>query len=309
MTADGLRARLAELVRFAVPAGAPELRLVDERSRDGYDERLVTFTSPAGGDVPALLLWPHRDGPLGGVVAYHQHNSEWHLGKSEVAGLAGEAAQALGPVLARRGVAVLAPDQIGFEDRRATGPGAEVRHDDWLQYYNAMGYRLLDGELLVTTVLADAAHAVSVLGAVDGVDASRVGVAGHSMGGNTALLHAALDERVAFACSSGAAATFRAKEAAGTGLEMAQVVPGLRRLTDVDDIAALIAPRPLLLVSATEDEFSVDADVVAEHAARAYAALGAPDALRQVRFEGGHALTPDRLELIADWLAARVVGS
>jgi len=49
--------------------------------------------------VPALLLVPEH--PCGaGVVALHQHNSQWHLGKSEVAGLAGEPLQAFGPALA-----------------------------------------------------------------------------------------------------------------------------------------------------------------------------------------------------------------
>jgi len=107
----------------------PELVVRAERDRDGYVEQVVSYTGDEG-DVPALLLVPEH--PCGaGVVALHQHNSQWHLGKSEVAGLAGEP--------------LLAPDAVGFEDRRHTGPGIDERGDDWLQYFNEMAYRLLSG--------------------------------------------------------------------------------------------------------------------------------------------------------------------
>lgn len=90
--------------------------------------------------------------------------------------------------------------------------------------------------------------------------------------------------------------------AAGTGIELAQVIPGILHVADVDDVVALIAPRPLLLVSATEDEYSRDADDVERTAAPAYTRLGAAGALRHTRFEGAHALTPERFEHIMAWV-------
>ena len=121
MSAADLRDRLAALLGYAAPDEPPALDVLSTRACDGYVEHAVAFAS-AEGDVPAYLLVPDGDGPFGGVVAYHQHHSQWHLGKSEVAGRAGDPLQAFGPALARRGVAVLAPDAVGFEDRRATGP-------------------------------------------------------------------------------------------------------------------------------------------------------------------------------------------
>jgi dienelactone hydrolase len=304
-----LRARLAELVAFSVPTSAPHLEVLRSRQRDGYTERLVRYISGDRQEIPALLLQPEGDGPFAAVIAYHQHHSQWHLGKSEVAGLAGDPHQAFGPALARQGIVVLAPDTAGFEDRRRLTSGTTPGDDDDKQYYNEMTYRLLDGELLISTILADGAQAVSVLGHVQGVDDHRIGVLGHSMGGSIALFHAALDERVRFAGVSGAAATYRAKIAAGTGIEASLVIPGVRGVADIDDIATLIAPRPLLLVSATEDPYSQDADAVAAHAARTYAALGAADALRHVRFPGGHDLTKERFDLIQDWVLAQALPS
>jgi dienelactone hydrolase len=195
------------------------------------------------------------------------------------------------------------PDAIGFEDRRRSGPGTAPREDeDRLAYLTEMAHRLVSGRLLMSAVVADAAAALGVLMAMDEVDAERVGALGHSMGGNTTLFHAALDPRVRFACASGAAATYRARIAAGTGIELAQVIPGILHIADVDDLVALIAPRPLLLVSATEDEYSRDADDVERTAAKAYARLGAAGALRHTRFAGAHALTPERFEHILAWV-------
>jgi len=132
-----------------------------------------------------------------------------HLGKAEVAGLAGEPLQAFGPALARRGVVVLAPDSICFEDRRPSGPGTEPREGDFIEHLKEASYRLVSGRLLMTTVRGDAARALSALRSLPAVDPARAGVLGHSYGGNTTLFHAALDERVRLAAASGAAASYR----------------------------------------------------------------------------------------------------
>lgn len=169
--------------------------MCSERRLDGYRELRVRYAGIEE-QVPALLLVPDGAGPFPAVLAHHQHNSEWHLGKSEVAGLAGDPLQAFGPALARAGLVVLAPDAVGFEDRRYTGTGIDAREDDWLQYFNEMAYRLVSGRLLATTVLGDAACGLSALLADERVDGSRLGAVGHSYGGYAAILLAALDERV-----------------------------------------------------------------------------------------------------------------
>lgn len=247
MAPRDLRSRLSALIGFETPRDpAPALTITAERRRTGYTEQLVSYQS---GDesVPALLLVPdHPDGA--GAVVRHQHHSEWHLGKSEVAGLQGERWQAFGPELARRGVTVLAPDAIGFEDRRAGGPGTDSRPSDPGDYLNMMSYRLVRGRVLLGTVLTDAATAHSVLATQANVEPMRVGALGHSMGGATALFHSALDERVRFAVVSGAASTYHHRMERGTGIEATQVVPGMLELCDLDNIAGLVAPRPLLLI-------------------------------------------------------------
>ena len=128
------------------------------------------------------------------------------------------------------------------------------------------------------TVLADAAAAHSVLTGLDGVDETRIGALGHSMGGASVLLHAALDERLAFAVVSGSACTYRERMARGIGVECAQAIPGLLELGDLDDIAPLVAPRPLLLCSVDQDKYSWDAPQSLV-TAYAYRSMGASEAL------------------------------
>src|SRR5256885_1143919 len=77
------------------------------------------------------------------------------------------------------------------------------------QHYDEMCYRLLRGDTLMRKVLDDSARAISLLQTHPQIDPGRTGILGHSYGGNTVLFHAALDERIRFACASGAACSYR----------------------------------------------------------------------------------------------------
>lgn len=298
----------AELARFLalgeVPAAA-SFETIARIAREGYDELRIAYAGDEGDVIPAYLLLPRAGPPFPAFLVNHQHASEWHLGKSEVAGLVGDPLQAFGPALARAGVAVLAPDSIGFEDRRAHARGTERADADWLQHYNAMAHRLVRGELLMRRVLRDAMRAISILAALPEIDADRIGVLGHSMGGSTALFHAATDPRVKLACASGAACTYRRKLARGTGLEMSLVIPGFAVRWDIEDLVRAICPRPLLLVSGAADPYSEDADAIEALARPDYEARGAASALVHARDEGGHAMTPARFERIVAWTLER----
>ncbi len=303
MAVEGLRRRLVELLRFSAPP-VPELLVHAEGGRDGYVEQVVSYAGDEG-DVPALLLVPEH--PCGaGVVVHHQHHAQWQFGKSEVAGLCGDPWQAFGPALARRGVTVIAHDAVGFEDRRPGGPGTDARESDVSDYFTTMCYRLVRGRPLMCTVLADAAAAHSALAGLDGVEETRIGALGHSMGGASVLLHAALDQRIAFAVVSGSACTYRDRMTHGVGIDCAQAIPGLLEFGDLDDIAGLVAPRPMLLCSADEDKYSRDAHRIVKAAAQAYQDGGVPEALQHYRAHGGHALTEERFNAIIGWLTTQL---
>jgi dienelactone hydrolase len=276
------------------------MRVLASSEEHGYVRHLIHLA--LGDDViPAFLAVPSGVGPFPGVVVLHQHAGQRHFGKSEVFGLVGDRYQAFGPALARAGFVVLAPDSIAFEDRRPGGPGTDPRDDDWDQHYNALAYRLVTGDTLMRKVLEDAMAAVSTLIARPDVKADAVSALGHSYGGNTTLFLTAVDERVRFGCASGALASYRRKMIDGTGIEMAEVLPGFTTRFDIEHVLAAIAPRPFLVVSGTDDKYAADAEEVVD---LARAAFGSDSrALAHMRRAGGHPLEAERFDSIVDWMA------
>lgn len=296
-------------LRIPEDAPAPVLTTLDQVNESGITRKLVTFSTADGELVQAFLFEPATK-PMAAVVALHQHASDWSLGKSEIAGLAGDPMQSFGPALARAGLIVLAPDALGFESRRGTPaaasnvPTPRLDHratpSDWLQYYNHAMHRLVRGELLMTKLLSDVASAVSAL--LCATPATPIGVLGHSFGGNLALFAGALDTRLSFVVSSGAACSFRHKLEHGTGLEMALVIPGFASRFDFDDLLRCTAPRKVLVVSGDGDQYSADAGDLVTAAAPAFAEAGVRNHLTHVHAGRGHALDRERFDAIVDWL-------
>ena len=296
---DDIASMLRERLRLAGPVPV-QVQRGDVETFDGFDRERIEYRGLEGDRIPAFLFTPNGHTARGGVVVFHQHNGEFHFGKSEVAGDVGDAFQAFGPALARRGLAVLAPDAITFEDRRGAVQGVEPDHYDWLQHYNAMSYRLLEGDVLMRKCLDDAQRALSVLLQTTGIDETRVGVAGHSYGGTTALYHAAVDARCKFACISGAVCSFATRLREGTGILLFEAVPGLARLLGHHDLLSAIGPRPAMVVSGTQDKYSRDADQVVTRVAG--------DFITELRVERGHALDQERFDGIVEWVVGRVSG-
>ncbi|MEI9938130.1 MAG: acetylxylan esterase [Pseudomonadota bacterium] len=297
------RADIRRWLRLEAPPRRAKFTVVDVHEERAFERQRVIYETRDGDSISAFLLVPKGlSQPSPGVIVHHQHNGERHLGKSEVCGLIGDPNQAFGPSLAEKGIIVLAPDSICFEDRRSGVAGTAPHPDDWKQHYNQMSYRLLRGDTLMRKVLEDAELAVSVLAGIAAVDPARIGIVGHSYGGNTVLFQAALDERVRFCCSSGAACSFRDKMERGTGIEMAEVLPGVLARFDVDGLLGLTAPRPALIVSASDDEYSHDASAIVQLARSEYAKAGSVIDLQHAHFQGGHSLDRARFDYIVTWL-------
>ena len=301
-----LRKEIADLIGITVPVTTShiEYSVVETAKEDGYTRQLIEYDS-YGDKVIAFLLLPDVLNGNPAVLINHQHNSERHLGKSEVCGLTGDPLQAFGPELAKRGFVVLAPDSVCFEDRRRNAKGtAPAGSADMQQHLNEMCYRILRGELLIKKVLEDAISGISLLLNLSYVDGKRIGTMGHSYGGSTVLFHSALDERIAFSCASGSAGTLESRIQNNVGIEFSSVIPGFHGKYDIDDLAVCIAPRRLFIVSADDDKYSKDAPYIVERAGAAYAELGASENLQHKRFSGGHALTKERFDCITEWVDA-----
>lgn len=278
--------------------------IIEEKVKKGYQQLLIRYQGFEQDDIYAYLLLPNGSGPFPAVMIHHQHNGEWYLGKSEVCGLKGDPLNAFGPEFARSGFIVLSADSVGFEDRRRIQRVGkeEDEETDWLQYYNGMAYRLVQDRFLITTVLNDAFIGIDLLTSLPQVNLNKIGIMGHSYGGSITIFHAAIDERVKFACASGAACSYKNKIQNETGLEMSLIVPGILDKFDIPELTICVSPRNILFVSSTDDIYSNDAKEISQYVHQELQKLDAIDKLEHKRFEGSHALTKERFDFIVEWV-------
>jgi dienelactone hydrolase len=151
--------------------------------------------------------------------------------------------------------------------------------------------------------------AISALLARPDVKPEAVAALGHSYGGNTTLFLTAVDERIRTGCASGALASYRRKISDGTGIEMAEVIPGFTTRFDMHHVLAAIAPRHFLVVSGTDDKYAADAQEVIDATLAAIDAPGDNRTVSHLRVTGGHALDARRFEAIIDWIVQTATGS
>ncbi len=108
--------------RSAASARTPlDARVVERVEEPRYTREKVWFWSEPHEPVGAYLLLPNgADFPAPAVLCLHQHAGQFHLGKSEPVGLAGDPDMAYARELAERGYVTITPDFKGFEERRDT---------------------------------------------------------------------------------------------------------------------------------------------------------------------------------------------
>lgn len=197
-------------------------------------------------DIPAFLLRPPPEKATGAavvLVAGHGRGIDDLVATEPADGYH----DALAHKLVRAGLTVLCPEMISFGRRRVPPPAGVAA---WAPEENTCGIdaarHLLHGSPVLGRRVADARAAVQALRALPGVDPERVAVAGGSGGGAVALLLAAVDETVAAALVATYFSSFAASIASIRHCPC-NIVPGLLPGLEMADIAALIAPRALVI--------------------------------------------------------------
>src|SRR4051812_15121616 len=293
------------------PEPSPLEARVEERIDlgDVVRER-ISYTVEPGDRVPAYLFLPREVRPderRAGIFAHHQHAGQFHLGKSEVAGLAGNPEQAYALELAQRGYVVLAPDAICFEER---GPH-QGNLDPPLEPAAGGAYerfeftrRVLHGSCLQTKMVWDMQRGLDYLESRPDVDPARLGCIGHSLGGQQTLFLAALDERVGASVSSCGFASMKAVLREGINHNFGAYVPGWLEHGDAGDLLAEVAPRAFLALNGEHDRiFPIDGFYTSFEVARpAYAAAGADERLDLGVYPSGHGFTAEMRQRAYAWL-------
>lgn len=248
----------------------------------GYFRLRVEYSVAADERVVCFLLKPKGiTRPAPAILCHHQHNREFHLGKSEVVGLAGHPDQALGPELAARGYVVVAPDALGFEDRNWSYPTGDA------EYYE-MSSRLVQGQSMLAKILHDLAVAVDLAIAQPEVDAARLGFIGHSYGGRMAIWAPALDPRIVASVSHCGCVNYRRSLVREAGVQTEFCIPGILQHGDVEDVARMVAPRALRIQATTDDKWSAGAQALFDYARPAFP----PGQIELEVWTGEHVFTP-----------------
>lgn len=303
-----LRVKLIELMGGFPRKASLHPETMDATPEHGYIRETVTFQAEAGVWVSAYCLIPDGlTGRVPAILCLHGHGGPG--GKAYPAGVADdeEARQTItqyrydyAAQLTRRGYVTLVPDARGFGDRR---DGSEHGCDIPGIVSTFLG-RTLTGMRAF-----DDMRALDYLETRPEVDARRIGCTGLSEGGKRTLYLAALDDRVAVAVVSGYFTSLRYEildwENLG-GWDVCNHIFGLLTVADLPDIAALIAPRPLLFENGTRDPLFSPSGVewAYEQVARAYQFLFAGDKIGIDRFDGEHRYHGERAFAWFDrWLA------
>jgi dienelactone hydrolase len=199
--------------------------------REDYSiEKVLLETLPGyylGGNLYRPL---NRNGKLPGIVNPHGH---WTYGRLENQDLF--SGQALGINLAKQGYVVFAYDMVGYNDTLQT-PHKFGTPAEQLWSFGPLQLQLWNS-----------IRATDFVAGLPDVDTARLAVTGASGGGTQAFLLAAVDDRLSFA------APVNMVSAIMQGGDFCENAPGLRVGTNNVEIAAMFAPKPMLLVSATGD--------------------------------------------------------
>jgi len=266
------------------PEAVPlDIEITESVDTPNYRRERIVFDSDAHMSVPAYLLTPHaRTEPGPAILAIHGHGP----GKSQAVGLehtnmpnADYAHQ-----LAELGFVVLAPDLRCFGERLDYNP------DDHYACDTNLVHAVMAGASPLTENVFDLRRSLDVLVGNDLVDPDKIGACGISYGGTCTLFLAAVDHRVAAAVVSGYFSSWAESHKMPWNMCGSQVLPGILGQIEHVDIASLIAPRPLLIESGTEDilfPVAIAAEGVRE-LKRLYQHLGNADGIQHDIFEGDH---------------------
>ena len=286
-----------------VPATSPPLAPEQVERKDLGDvvREKVTYAVETDDRVPAFVLLPKKGkGPYPAVLCHHQHGGLFQVGKDGPAGLDSDVNQHYALELARRGYVTLVFDALCFNERQ--DPTGKLKGGEY-ERYQAM-YRLSEGKTLQGKYVWDARRSLDYLASRPEVDASRMGMIGHSLGGQQTLFTAAIDTRIRAAVSSCGFGSLRVLKRDHINHNYALFVPELACRGDYGAVLALMAPRPFLAAARTDDPiFPKDGFKETIAAARhAYRAAGADDRLSTFFEPGGHAFSPTMHQAAYAWL-------
>ena len=329
------RATVLEQLFYAPPAIAPMPEVVRREDRGDYIQEYLTFQTTPDLRVPAYVLIPKRATlPAPGIVLLHCHGGFYAFGKEKVVEVEGEPAvltefkqqlyggTSIATELVRRGYVVITIDMFYWGERRM------LLDDDPPSYRDprtmtkddiaAFNRRSQQSEQLVArslfaagitwpgVMLWDDIRTLDYLATRPEVDRTRLGCVGLSVGGYRSFLLAALDLRVKAAVAVGWMSSFGAhiKRHVVNSVGLTFHIVGLYRYLDLPDLAALIAPRSVLVINGSKDQLfpPQGVDVAFKKIEQCFRKAGVPERQRCRLYDAPHQFNVEMQSDAWEWL-------
>ena len=263
-------------------------RIFGKVSKGDYSIEKVFFESYAGFYVTGNLYRPlGKEGPFPGILTPHGH---WAYGRLENQSLASMPGLAIN--LARQGHVVFAYDMLAYNDsrqvkdhRRPLDRSFSLWGIDWLgiQLWNSI-------------------RSVDFLQSLPDVDPDRIGCTGASGGGTQTFLLTAVDDRVKVSAPVNMISHYM------QGGCICENQANLRLDTNNMEIGALMAPRPLLMVSASGDWTRETPRVEFPAVQSVYRLLGAGHKAQTMQSMADHNYNRESREAVYAWFGRWLLG-
>ncbi len=279
------RARVFEQLFYRPGVASPAPDVVRRTDRGDYIEEYVTFQTTPDLRVPAYVLIPKTGKlPVAGIVVLHCHGGFYLWGKEKVVAIDNEPpalsefkqqlydGRSIGTELVRRGYLVITIDMFYWGERRLLLDEDPPSYRDPRRMTKdeiaAFNRRSQQGEQLVArslfaagiswpgVMLWDDLRTVDYLASRPEVDSRRLGCVGLSVGGYRSFVLAALDPRIKVAIDVGWMSSLgsHVKRHVTNSIGFTFQIIGLYRYLDLPDLAALIAPRSVLVINGSRDQ-------------------------------------------------------
>ena len=316
------RAKILELLFYDPPRVAPQTEVIRRTDKGDYIEEFLTFQTTPDLRVPAVVLIPKGVKlPAPGIVALHCHGGVYLWGKEKILENEQEhpyltafkqrsyGGKSIAAELARQGYVLIVIDMFYWGERRMIlddDPPAYRERPLTIteQEVNQFNQRSSAIEQLVArtlftagitwpgVLLRDDLRTVDYFVTRPEVDPARIGCVGLSVGGYRSFLLAALDTRIKAAVDVGWMTSYASqiKQHILNTVGLTFHITGLYHYMDLPDLAALIAPRAVMVINGSQDRlFALDGVKAAfDKIGRCYAKADAPDRQRCRLFNAPH---------------------
>ena len=241
-------------------------------------QNLCLETAPGFYSTGNLYLPTRLEQPAPAVACPHGHAATGRFEDTEKFSVVARCV-----TLARHGNVVFSYDMVGVND------SMQIPH----HYKSARAY--LWSVSLLGLQLWNSVRALDYLSSLDEVDSGRLACVGASGGGTQTFLLTAIDRRVSV---SAPVVMVSASMQGGCVCENA---PHLRLDANNVEIAAMAAPRPLLIVSATGDWTRTSPDIEYPAIREIYKLYGAEERVHHVQVDAGHNFNRESRQAVYEW--------